>query len=187
MNKVYVSIDLGLTGFISIIEEKENKLYVKDSFKIEVEEKSKFVYKVNSKNKSKAIIQNQASFDLNLEKITKAIYFDKFYKKEIIFLFEQITSRPGNSAISAMSLADTSAVFRSIASVLKCECVIIPPATWKASLSVDKNKETSKKLFEELISNKSIEINQELKFLTKKVKNHNQVESILIAYFMKNA
>lgn len=82
-----------------------------------------------------------------------------------------------------MSLTDTSAIFRSIFEVTDTEYLIIPPATWKKFLNVSKDKKTSKDLFDKLVNQNLITINHNVKTLLKKVKNHNQVESVLIAYF----
>lgn len=174
--KRIVSSDLGLTGFISIIDiDLDNSIFnIIDSFKIEVEEKDEKVLKTGT---TKAIVRNQAGFKTNYNLIKP------FLNNETIGLFEQITHRPFNSALSGMSLTDTSAIFRSIFEVSDTDYQIIPPGTWKKFLNVSKDKKTSKDLFDKLVNENLIKINPNIKTLLKKVKNHNQVESVLIAYF----
>ena len=178
MNKIkrIISTDLGLTGFISIVDiDLENNVFnIIDSFKIEVEEKDE---KILKSGKTKAIVRNQAGFKTNYNLIKP------YLNTDTIGLFEQITARPFNSALSGMSLTDTSAIFRSIFEVTDTEYLIIPPATWKKFLNVSKDKKTSKNLFDKLVNQNLITINHNVKTLLKKVKNHNQVESVLIAYF----
>ena len=119
-----ISTDLGLTGFISIIDIDLDKNFfnIIDSFKIQVEEKDE---KVLKSGKTKAIVRNQAGFKTNFNLIKP------YVNTNTLGLFEQITARPFNSALSRMSLTDTSAIFRSIFEVTEVDYLIIPPATWK--------------------------------------------------------
>lgn len=176
MQKRIITTDLGLTGFISIVDiDTEKDLFnIIDSFKIEVEEKDLKVLKAGT---SKAIVRNQVSFINNYNLIKQ------HFNQNCFGLFEQITHRPFNSALSGMSLTDTSAVFRSILEIQEIDYLIIPPATWKKFLEVTKDKKTSKDLFDRLVNEKLITIEPTIKTLLKKVKNHNQIESVLIAYF----
>lgn len=176
MIKRIITTDLGLTGFVSIIDidTKKHIFNIIDSFKIQIEEKDT---KVLKKGTSKAIVKDQVAFIENLNLIKN------YTTVESYGLFEQITSRPFNSALSAMSLTDSSAIFRAIFESQNIEYQIIPPATWKKFLNVTKEKKTSKDLFDKLVEDKTITINPNVKTLLKKVKNHNQVESVLIGYF----
>ena len=176
MKKRLITSDLGLTGFISIIDiDTEEKTFnIIDSFKIEVEEKDEKILKNGT---TKAIIRNQASFNNNLNLIKK------YFNDNCFGLFEQITARPFGSALSYMSLTDTSAIFRCIFESLNIDYKIIPPATWKKHLNLSKDKKLSKELFDALIDKNLITFNNDLKNLSKKRKNHDQIESILIAYF----
>lgn len=182
MNKLrLISSDLGLTGFISVIDVdfKTKEFFVQDSFNIIVEEKDESVLKTG---KTKALIKKQMSFKENRE----IIEFHKnhnYCEWSSFGLFEQITHRPFQSALSSMSLTDTSAVYRCILESLDIEYSIIPPATWKKALNVSSDKKTSKDLFDKLVESGEIKIHDDLKSLKKKVKNHNQIESVLIAYF----
>ena len=173
------STDLGLTGFISIINiDTDNKIFnIIESVKIEIEDKSLKVLKIG---KTEPIVKNQISFSKNKDFIEVNSWFKK---NKVLGLMEQITTRPFQSAISAMSLNDSFAVFRSIYEQTLDDYIVIPPATWKKKLNITKDKKTSKDLFDKLVSEKSITIESHVKTLLKKIKNHNQVESVLIAYF----
>lgn len=170
----YIATDLGLTGFISVCSDDDGIFKVIDSFKIIIESKDK---KIMKSSENSAIVKNQISFTENFNKI-----FDHF-DCECIGLFEQITTRPFNSAVSSNSLTDSSCVFRCIFEALEIDYRIIPPANWKRELGVTKDKKTSKDLFDKLVNSGKIAINDNLKSLKKKLKNHNQVESVLIAYY----
>lgn len=62
--KRIVSTDLGLTGFVTVIDInlESNVFNIIDSFKIEVEEKDEKILKTG---KTKAIVRNQAGFKTN--------------------------------------------------------------------------------------------------------------------------
>lgn len=178
MKKRIISVDLGLTGFISIIDIDAESFKVIDSFKIEVEEKDNFVLK-KTKSKSKAVIKNQSSFSLNYPMVEKY----KIEDKETLGLFEYITSRPMNSQLSMMSLQDSACTFRCLFESLNIPYCIIQPKSWKTGLNIGTEKKYAKELFDKLVSDKEIIIDEKIKSLTKKVKNHNQIESVLIAYY----
>lgn len=179
MKKRYFGVDVGLTGFISICDvDEENNFTVVDSFKIEVEEKEKSVFKI-SKSKSKAIIKNQTSYKKNEDNLLQ--YIEE--EKDHFGLLEQITNRPLNSSISMMSLQDSVCVFRCIFESLNIDYIHIPPKTWKNFLNITSDKKQSIELFEKLISENKIKLTTKTTKLNNKRKNHNQIESILISYF----
>lgn len=165
-----ISTDLGLTGFIAFCDSSKDGFIVNKTLKIKTESKNKGLF-INKETTS--IVKNQASFKLNYDSIIEEIDEDNH-----IGLYEQITTRPFNSTVSSMSLSDTSAVFRSIFESLDIDYMIIPPGTWKKHLNVTSDKKTSQNLFAQLVQKGRIKIN-----FKKNIKNHNEIESILIAYF----
>lgn len=172
--KKLLGIDLGLTGFYTIIEiDDDNNFTVLLSSSIEIENRSE---KVLKKGNSEPIIKNQISFLKNRDKISKII------DKDTICLFEQITTRNENSKITSMSLSDSSAVFRCLCESLNINYFIIPPANWKKFIGVTSDKKTSLEYFKNKINSNEIKIKDDFKVSLKKL-NHNMVESVLICYF----
>ena len=180
MNKYYLCFDVGLTGYFSIIKYVKNNFFeVIHSEKIQIEEKEDKLYKTDSKKKSKAIVKNQVCFKSNYERIKYLLNKYSIRSEDCLAFTEQLTPRPFHSKVSIFSLGDTGGVCRSICEILNIDYLVIPPKIWKDGIGVTSEKETSIKFFQE-----NINIKEELKpfFGTKKV-NHNQVESVLIAYW----
>lgn len=180
------SADIGLTGFISIIdfdynyETEEIDFNIVDSLKIEVEERNKNLLLISSKKEdTKAIIKNQISFIKNQEIVDYYITEDK---KNIIGLFENVKPLFNNSKISMMSLADSASTFRCIFESLDIDYLQINPSVWKSFLNLSSDKKESKDLYYKLVSENKIKTNNK-GIKLEKIKNHNQIESILIAYF----
>lgn len=175
-----ISIDLGLTGYISILNVNNNEIFVEKTFKIEVEEKDTKILKDKTKE-SKAVVKNQVSFIKNLQIISDEIKNNNDI--EYMCLIEHITTRPFNSNVSSMSLTDTSAVFRCIFECLNLNYLIIQPKSWKSYFKLTKDKQLSKSLYYELIKNNILKINTNEKNLNRKILNHNLIESILIGVY----
>lgn len=164
-----ISTDLGLTGFIAFCDTKEGFKVLK-TIKIAVQSKN---HNLQIKKETKSIIKNQIDFTSNYSNI-----LDEIYEEDNIALFEQITTRPFNSTVSSMSLSDSSAVFRCIFESLDIPYKIIPPKNWKSFLGLSSNKEESKELFNKLLDSNEIKIN-----FKKNIRNHNEIEAILIAFY----
>lgn len=178
--KYYLCFDVGLTGYFSIIEYVKNDYFkVIHSEKIQVEEKENFLYKTDKTKKSKAIVKNQISFKLNYERIKYLIKKYNMDTSKCLAFTEQLTPRPFHSKVSILSLGDTNGTCRAILECLGIEYLVIPPKIWKDGLNITSEKETSINFFNENII---IEENVKTFFGTKKI-NHNQVESVLIAYW----
>lgn len=188
--KYYLSFDLGLTGFYSLIKIENNKFEILESNKIIVELKEDKLFKVNDKTKSKAMIKNQISFIKNYLEIKEMLIKYNIEKNEVLCFAEQLSPRPFNSRISILSLGDSGGTIRSIIESLNLEYLIISPGTWKKHLNITSDKETSINLFKECINENRIATHtKELfkSFQDKKLNfNHNQIESILIAYWFFN-
>lgn len=180
----YLCFDVGLTGYYSLIEiTNDNQFKVLESNKIITELKEDNLYKVDSKKKSKSMVKNQVSFSKNLSEIKSLIEKYKINTKDILSLAEQLTPRPFNSRISILSLGDTGATIRSLVESLHIDYLLISPATWKKGLSITSDKETSINLFKECVDNKKINTQLENYQNKNGEYNHNQIESILIAYW----
>lgn len=131
-------------------------------------------------SKSKAIIKNQLSFSKNYNAICEVI--KEFNIVNPVAVYEQLTSRPagfGTSNLSTFSLADSGATIRAVFNALNIPYFLSPPATWKRSLGVTSEKSTSISLFNEMLGS---EIINQSNF--KNIKDHNQIESILIAVWL---
>lgn len=181
MNKYYLCFDVGLTGYFSIIKyEKNNFFEVIHSEKIQIELKESKLYKTDSKTKSKAIVKNQVCFKSNFERIKYLLNKYSINPSDCLAFTEQLTPRPFHSKVSIFSLGDTGGVCRSICEILNIDYLVIPPKIWKDGIGVTSEKETSITFFEQ-----NIIIKEEVKpfFKTGKKLNHNQVESVLIAYW----
>ena len=181
MNKYYLCFDVGLTGYFSIIKYVKNNFFeVIHSEKIQVEEKEDKLYKTDSKKKSKAIVKNQVCFKSNYERIKYLFNKYSIRPEDCLAFTEQLTPRPFHSKVSIFSLGDTGGVCRSICEILNIDYLVIPPKIWKDGIGVTSEKETSIKFFED-----NIHIKEEVKpfFKSGKKLNHNQVESVLIAYW----
>lgn len=180
----YLTFDLGLTGYYSLIEvTKDNQFKVLESNKIITELREDKIYKVDTKTKSKSIVKNQVSYLKNLSEIKKLLDKYKINPEDILSFVEQLTPRPFNSRVSILSLGDTGATVRSIIESLHIDYLIIPPGTWKKGLNVTSDKETSINLFKECVANHKIITNINDYSNKKGEFNHNQIESILIAYW----
>ena len=175
-----ITIDLGLTGYISILNVNNNEIFVEKTFKIEIEEKDTKILKDKTKE-SKAVVKNQVSFIKNLQIISDEIKNNNGI--EYMCLVEHITTRPFNSNVSSMSLTDTSAVFRCIFECLNLNYLIIQPKNWKNYFKLTKDKQLSRNLYYELIKNNILKININEKKLNRKILNHNLIESILIGVY----
>lgn len=171
MEKIIISVDLGLTGFVSILQCNKDHMFLIDFFKISTEEKGNEL----TTKKSNYSIKNQVDFISNNLKIKELK--DEYQNVEFIMLFEQVSTRTGFTAASAMSLSDTQAVFRCIANLNNIEYFQISPSKWKKKLNISKDKKESLELFNNLIEERKIQT------LCKVLKNHNFIESILIAYY----
>lgn len=167
--KNLIFIFIFLTGFIAFCDIKDGFKVLK-TIKIAVQSKN---HNLSIKKETKSIIKNQVDFSANYSNILEEIY-----EENNVGLFEQITTRPFNSTVSSMSLSDTSAVFRCIFESLDIPYKIVPPKNWKGFLGLSSNKEESRELFNKLINNNEIIIN-----FKKNIKNHNEIEAILIAYY----
>ena len=176
--KRIISIDLGLTGYISIFDVNDNKLELINCFKIEVEDKDTKILKTSIKNET--IVKKQVSFSQNFDLIFPFVTNDI---NETVIIFELITTRTFNSNISSMSLTDSLCVFRCISEALKVNYFIIPPQNWKKHCKVTKDKNTSKTFFYQICQEEKVFIKTKSKLINKKVLNHNLVESFLIGYY----
>lgn len=176
--KYYVCFDVGLTGFFSIIEYK-NKEYFKvlNSEVLICELKEDNLYKTDSKKKSTAIVKNQLSYTKNKQRIVELL--KDINKADCTAFIEQLTPRPFHSKVSIYSLGDSGAICRAICEELNIHCIVIPPKIWKDGLGVTSDKETSINFFKENILKGELHKD----FNLKKKLNHNQVESVLIAYW----
>ena len=178
--KYYLCFDVGLTGYFSIIKYIKNNFFeVIHSEKIQIEEKENFLYKTDKNKKSKAIVKNQVSFKLNYERIKYLLKKYNINNNDCLAFLEQLTPRPFHSKVSILSLGDTGGTCRSICDALNLKYLIIPPKTWKDGIGVTSEKETSIKFFKN-----NIKIKEEVKsFFGTKNLNHNQIESVLIAFW----
>lgn len=171
MNRIIISIDLGLTGFITVLDHNEEKRTLLEYYKIQTDLKPNEL----STKQSKYFIKSEASFIKN-NLIIKEI-LETYSENNAVIIFEQISTRVGFSASSAMSLADTQATFRAIANSNDVPYYQIAPSKWKKKLKISKEKIDSQNLLNNLIINKDIIV------VDKVLKNHNFVESLLIAYY----
>lgn len=182
--KYFICFDVGLTGFFSIIEYDKNKFNIIHSETIKVESKDDFLYKIDKSKETKSMVKNQISFKKNYELLSKLIKDYNIDTNNCISFLEQLTPRPINSRISVMSLGDTGGCVRSIIESLNIKYLVITPKTWKDGIGVTSEKETSINYFKDKVDNKHITINDISKFLNRQNNyNHNQVESVLIAYW----
>lgn len=166
-----ISTDLGLTGYIAFCEVNDGFRVLRTE-KIIIQSKN---HKLDIKKETTAIIKNQVDFSANYNLIMD--YIEKS-EEHHIGLFEQITTRPINSAVSSMSLSDSSAVFRCVFEALDIDYRIIPPKNWKSLLGLTSDKKQSQELFYKLVESKKI-----ILCFKKNIRNHNEIESILIAYY----
>lgn len=180
----YLTFDLGLTGYYSLIEvTTDNQFKILESNKIITELREDKIYKIDNTTKSKSMVKNQVSYNQNLNEIKSLLNKYNINPEDILSFVEQLTPRPFNSRVSILSLGDTGATVRSIIESLHIDYLIIPPGTWKKGINVTSDKETSINLFKECVATNKI-ITQIESYQNKKGElNHNQVESILIAYW----
>ena len=156
-------------------------MIIKKTFALLIEDKDIHVLKKDG-SKSKAIIKNQLSFSKNYEAIRDTIA--ELQIDSCIAVYEQLTSRPagyGTSNLSTFSLADSGATIRAVFNALHIPYFLAPPATWKKYLGVTSEKATSIDLFNEMLGTEIINGSNQ-----SKIKNHNQIESILIACWLNN-
>lgn len=176
--KHFLCFDVGLTGFFSIIKCSNGVFEVIHSEALQTEEKEDFLFKTDTKTKSKAIVKKQISFTKNFDRIDYLFKKHNINKNKCLALTEQLTPRPISSRVSVLSLGDTNGACRAVFEALGLGYIVIPPAIWKKGLGITSEKETSIAFFQ-----KNITIRAEVLPFFKKMKNHNQIESVLIAYW----
>ncbi len=108
--KIVASVDPGLSGGISILENNEHPLVYKIPVKKTI---------VNKKNK-------------NIYDIIKIIdIFKKYRNKEVLFVIEKQSVRPGEGAVSAMTIGKNYGLLLGIAYALNFNVIEISPQKWK--------------------------------------------------------
>lgn len=171
---IIISVDLGLTGYISVLKTFDNSINLESKYKIIVKTK-----KDELTTKSNYSVKKEIDFKLN-DNLIKKIKND-YPNNDFVLLFEQVSTRLGFSTSSAMSLADTQSCFRCLANNNDINYEVISPQKWKKYLSISKDKKESQELIQKLInSSKITHLNTSL------IKNHNFIESVLIGYYYYN-
>lgn len=194
LKKYFICMDVGLTGFFSIIQYEKNK--VNKYFKVIHSELLQVELKSDNllAEKSNVSVKNQISFKKNFKRIKELMELYQINPENCIAMTEQLTPRPFHSRVSILSLGDTNGACRAIMEVLGIKYYVIPPKTWKDGLNVTSEKETSIDYF-----TKNIILEENVKDMfgilpvgakqkngkpkKQKALNHNQVESVLIAYW----
>lgn len=177
-NNYVIAFDVGLTGYYSLLQEGK----VLESNKLEVELKEDFLIKTNTKTKSKVLVKNQLSFLNNFNKLKDIVNKYNLTKDNCLVICEQLTPRPFNSRVSVMSLGDSGAVCRSLAQALNLDFLIVSPGSWKKDFNLSSDKQESINYLMGITDDDygSLEIGDNVNL---NYKNHNQVESILIAHW----
>ena len=169
---IIISVDIGLTGYISVLQKHNEELILLEYVKIPTDLK-----KDELSSKSKYYVKKQIDYlavDIIIKDL-KASYSDD--NEPFFMCFEQISTRKGFAVSSAMSLADSQATFRCIALQNNIEYFPIAPSKWKKKLGLSKDKDESINFLNKMI------INKDIKVLNKVIKNHNFIESVLIGYY----
>lgn len=192
---IILSCDIGLTGYFTLNKiNKDNQLEILNIIKINtvnknvlLKRKKEFVIDV-----SDSFVKTEIDFLTNLHSLNLHLSGFDFTKNKLIMCSEQTTPRPFYSNSSVASLASSSATINSIFDGVKIcrkgeekiniDRIVIPPKTWKDELQLSNDKKASINLYNYLIGCDEI-VN---KTKNNNIKNHNLVESILIAYFIKN-
>jgi crossover junction endodeoxyribonuclease RuvC len=160
---MYIGIDPGLTGAISLIGNNG-------------EFKELIDMPTMAKNKAGGVVKNC----VNARALhTILMQFAGSDDLSIVAFLENVNAMPGQGVSSVFSLGDT---FGSIRSVLACcniETNLIAPQTWKKYFKIGKDKEVVRAL--------AIRLYPEASEYLKRKKDHNRAEALLIArYGYKN-
>jgi len=143
-NSVIIGIDVGLTGGISIFEDNDSLplVYKMPVKKITVNKKNKNVY----------------------DMVSIVDILDKYKNKDVLYFIEKQGVRPGEGAVSAMTIGKGFGQLLGAAYAFKFKIIEVTPQSWK-------------KHFPELITDDMLEIKGEMKILRALAKELKDKES----------
>lgn len=138
--QVYIGIDPGLTGAISVLNDKGELIEMFDMPVMakglkKVKRKIKAADGVESKI-TKTIVKNQINGS------ALAIIFDKY--KHASATLEMVASRPGQHAAATFSLGESYGIIQGVLASCGISVRIVTPAKWKKFLNVSADKEMTR-------------------------------------------
>lgn len=142
---IFIGIDCGKKGAISILKENEDPIIYEMPL-------------ITEKNK-----QNKKKTSYDLKKIIS--FFTDFKDKNVIYTLEKQSLRLGEGAVSAMTIGEGIGSLKGIGFALGFDVKIVSPQTWKKSYP-----ELQSDLFNSM-KDKQKEINKKTRELNKQIKN----------------
>lgn len=168
-----LGIDTGLKGFNSLLENHGNYLTLVDFNKIELDN-------MKDKKEGKKISDDFCiSYQKNINVLKNKFFLND--RVNCIAYFEQLTPRPIYSCGSNFTAGTSFIATANFLEGVGLNYRILNPRTIKEVLGLSKDKKESFVLFNKLVENGEIVIDENLKKLP--LKNHNFVESVLIGYY----
>ena len=155
-----IGIDPGISGAICFFEEGE----IKDVIDMPVMAEGK---------KNKRQINGPQTYNEILKRI------NKFQKKDIIVVIEQVSAMPGQGVTSMFNFGQSFGVLKGICSAMQLSMFFIRPAKWKKYFGLIKTEKDASRT-------KVIEIFPYISSELSRKKDSNKADAVLIASFFYN-
>lgn len=171
--QVYIGIDPGLTGAISVLNDKGELIEMFDMpVMAKGEKKVKRKRKITGDNGLSVIATTTHTIIKNqINASALAIIFDKY--KHAFATLEMVASRPGQHAAATFSLGESYGIIQGVLASCGISVKIVPPSKWKKFLNVSADKEMTRAAAIKLYPNASIH----------RKKDIDRAESLLIARY----